>query len=238
MATVWLARDLRHDRFVALKIMRPDLASSVGAERFLHEIRITAQLRHPHILPVFDSGEAGAGETGRHLWYTMPYVEGETLRQRLVRQRTLQIDEAIRITCEIATALDYAHRRGIVHRDVKPENILIEDEHAVIADFGVARALDMAGAEGLTATGFAVGTPAYMSPEEASGSSNVDGRADVYALRCRLYEMHAGGPPFAGTPKAVLAQRLHGHPVSVTNRRSCIPRAVSLAITRAMATKP
>jgi serine/threonine protein kinase len=131
MATVWLARDLRHDRFVALKVMRPDLASSVGAERFLHEIRITAQLRHPHILPVFDSGEAGAGETGGHLWYTMPYVEGETLRQRLVRQRTLPVDEAIRITCEVATALDYAHRRGIVHRDVKPENILIDDEHAV-----------------------------------------------------------------------------------------------------------
>jgi eukaryotic-like serine/threonine-protein kinase len=238
MATVWLARDLRHDRFVALKVMRPDLASSVGAERFLHEIRITAQLRHPHILPVFDSGEAGAGETGRHLWYTMPYVEGETLRQRLVRQRTLPVDEAIRITCEVATALDYAHRRGVVHRDVKPENILIEDEHAVIADFGVARALDMAGAEGLTATGFAVGTPAYMSPEEAGGSSEVDGRADVYALGCVLYEMLAGGPPFAGTPKAVLAQRLHGYPVSVSKRRSGIPRAVSLAIGRAMATRP
>jgi serine/threonine-protein kinase len=238
MATVWLARDLRHDRFVALKVMRPDLASSVGAERFLHEIRITAQLRHPHILPVFDSGETGAGETGKDLWYTMPYVEGETLRQRLVRQRTLPVDEAIRIACEVATALDYAHRRGIVHRDVKPENILIEDQHAVIADFGVARALDMAGAEGLTATGFAVGTPAYMSPEEASGSSDVDGRADVYALGCVLYEMLAGGPPFTGTPKAVLAQRLHGPPVSVTKRRSGIPRAVSLAIARAMAIRP
>ena len=238
MATVYLARDVRHDRFVALKVMRPDLASSVGAERFLHEIRITAQLRHPHILPVFDSGEAGSGGAGGHLWYTMPYVEGETLRQRLVRARTLPIEDAIRVTCEIATALDYAHRRGIVHRDVKPENILIEDEHAVIADFGVARALDMGGAESLTGTGFAVGTPAYMSPEEASGSGEVDGRADVYALGCVLYEMLTGGPPFAGTPKAVLAQRLIGPPVSVTKRRSGIPRSVSIAIARALATKP
>ncbi|HEX5962405.1 MAG TPA: protein kinase [Gemmatimonadales bacterium] len=238
MATVYLARDLRHQRFVALKVMRPDLASSVGAERFLHEIRITAQLRHPHILPVFDSGKDGNGDTGGYLWYTMPYVEGETLRQRLVRQRTLPVTEAIKITCEIATALDYAHRRGIVHRDVKPENILIEDEHAVIADFGIARALDMAAAERLTATGFAVGTPAYMSPEEASGSSHVDGRADVYALGCVLYEMLAGGPPFVGTPKAVIAQRLHGPPESVTRRRSGIPRAVGFAISKAMATRP
>ena len=235
MATVYLARDLRHDRFVALKVMRPDLASSVGGERFLHEIRITAQLRHPHILPVFDSGEAGAGGP---LWYTMPYVEGETLRQRLVRQRTLSVEEAVRTTCEVATALDYAHRRGVVHRDVKPENILIEDDHAVIADFGVARALDMAGAERLTATGFAVGTPAYMSPEEASGSHNIDGRADVYALGCVLYEMLTGGPPFVGTPKAVIAQRLHGTPPPVTRIRSGIPRRVSQAIAKSMATRP
>jgi serine/threonine-protein kinase len=238
MATVWLARDLRHDRFVALKVMRPDLASSVGAERFLHEIRITAQLRHPHILPVFDSGEVGSGGAGGHLWYTMPYVEGETLRQRLLRQRTLPIQEAIRITCEIATALDHAHRRGVVHRDVKPENILIEGDHAVIADFGVARALDMAGAESLTATGFAVGTPAYMSPEEASGAATVDGRADVYALGCVLYEMLAGGLPFVGTPKEVMAQRLRGRPVPVRKRRSGIPRSVSYATEKAMATHP
>ena len=233
MATVYLARDLRHDRLVALKVMRPDLASSVGAERFLHEIRITAQLRHPRILPVFDSGEA-AGQ----LWYTMPFVEGETLRQRLVRERTIPIDDAVRITCEVASALDYAHRRSVVHRDVKPENIMIEEQHAVIADFGVARALDKAAGDGLTATGFAVGTPAYMSPEEASGSQEVDGRADVYALGCVLYEMLAGGPPFTGTPRAVVAQRLHAPPVTITQRRSGVPRRVSRALMKALATKP
>jgi eukaryotic-like serine/threonine-protein kinase len=239
MATVYLARDLRHDRFVALKVMRPDLGSSVGTERFLHEIRVTAQLRHPHILPVFDSGTSGRDEQdGGHLWYTMPYVEGETLRQRLARQRTIPTDEAIRITCEIATALEHAHRRGVVHRDVKPENILIEDEHAVIADFGVARALDKAAGERLTATGFAVGTPAYMSPEEAAGSPTVDGRADVYALGCVLYEMLTGALPFVGTPKEVIAQRLHGTPVPVNKRRSGIPRSVSDAIRKAMATRP
>ena len=233
MATVYLARDQRHDRLVALKVMRPDLASSVGGERFLHEIRITAQLRHPRILPVFDSGEA-AGQ----LWYTMPFVEGETLRQRLVRDRTIPVEEAVRITCEVASALDYAHRRSVVHRDVKPENIMIEEQHAVIADFGVARALDKAAGDGLTATGFAVGTPAYMSPEEASGSQEVDGRADVYALGCVLYEMLAGGPPFTGTPRAVVAQRLHGPPVTINQRRSGVPRPVSRALMKALATKP
>ncbi len=239
MATVYLAREVRHDRFVALKVMRPDLGSSVGIDRFLHEVRITAQLRHPHILPVFDSGEAGTPETGgRHPWYTMPFIEGETLRQLLVRQRTIPIEDAVRITCEVATALDYAHRRGIVHRDVKPENILIEDGHAVIADFGVAWALDAAAHERLTATGFAVGTPAYMSPEEASGSQVVDGRADVYALGCVLYEMLAGTQPFVGTPKAVIAQRLHGPPVSITKRRSGIPRSLGFVIAKAMATQP
>jgi LuxR family transcriptional regulator, maltose regulon positive regulatory protein len=239
MATVYLARELRYDRMVALKVMRPDLASSPGTERFLHEIRITAQLRHPRIVPVFDSGRTDAFEAGgSHLWYTMPYIEGETLRQRLVRQRTIPVDEAVRITCEIATALDYAHRRGIVHRDVKPENILIEDGHAVISDFGVARALDAAAASGITATGFAVGTPAYMSPEEASGSPNLDGRADVYALGCVLYEMLAGDAPFVGTPKAVIAQRLHSTPVSVNQRTAGVPRDVSQALDKAMATRP
>jgi LuxR family transcriptional regulator, maltose regulon positive regulatory protein len=239
MATVYLARELRHERMVALKVLRPDLASSAGTERFLHEIRITAQLRHPRILPVFDSGQVGSpGQGGGHLWYTMPYVEGETLRQRLVRQRTIPLEDAVRLTCEVATALDYAHRRGVVHRDVKPENILIEDEHAVLADFGVARALDAAAGEGLTATGFAVGTPAYMSPEEASGSHEIDGRADVYALGCVLYEMLAGGPPFVGTPKAVIAQRLHTTPTPINKRKTGIPRAVSHALEKALAIKP
>ena len=233
MATVYLARDLRHDRLVALKVMRPDLASSVGPERFLHEIRITAQLRHPRILPVFDSGEA-AGQ----LWYTMPFVEGETLRQRLVRERTMDVEDAVRIICEVASALDYAHRRSVVHRDVKPENIMIEEQHAVIADFGVARALDKAAGEGLTATGFAVGTPAYMSPEEASGVQAVDGRADVYALGCVLYEMLAGGPPYTGTPKAVIAQRLHSPPPAISHRRAGVPRWLSQAIAKSMAIDP
>jgi eukaryotic-like serine/threonine-protein kinase len=239
MATVYLARDLRHDRLVALKVMRPELANSIGPERFLHEIRITAQLRHPHILPVFDSGEAGIGETGGgQLWYTMPFVKGETLRQVLVRQQRLDLPQAIRITTEIASALDHAHRHGVVHRDVKPENILLEDEQAVIADFGVARALDAAASERLTATGYAVGTPAYMSPEEAAGSGTVDGRADVYALGCVLYEMLSGQPPFGGTPQAVIAQRFRGPPVSVTKRRSGTPRSVGYALEKALAIRP
>jgi TolB-like protein len=232
MATVYLARDLRHDRLVALKVMRQELAVA-GSDRFLHEVRVTAQLRHPHILPVFDSGEA-AGQP----WYTMPFVKGETLRQVLVRQQQLDLPQAIRITTEIASALDHAHRHGIVHRDVKPENILLEDEQAVIADFGVARALDAAASERLTATGFAVGTPAYMSPEEATGGGTVDGRADVYALGCVLYEMLSGQPPFSGTPQAVIAQRFHGPPVSVTKRRSGIPRSVGYALEKALAIRP
>ena len=203
MATVYLARDEKHDRPVALKLLHPDLGSTLGAERFLREIRLTARLDHPHILPVLDSGET----LGR-LWYTMPYVEGETLRDRLRREPQLPVDDALAVVREVADALEYAHRHGIIHRDIKPENILLADGHARVADFGVARALQAAGGESLTATGLAIGTPAYMSPEQAT-SDVVDQRSDVYALGCVLHEMLAGEPPFTGsTPQAVIAKRM------------------------------
>jgi serine/threonine protein kinase len=174
MATVYLAHDLRHDRPVALKVLRPELAAALGPERFLRETKLTARLQHPHILPVFDSGEANG-----QLWYVMPYVAGESLRARLARERQLPLDDALRITCNVLAALSYAHSQGVVHRDIKPENILLEGEEAVVADFGVARAVDPAADERLTETGFALGTPAYMSPEQATGERALDGRSDL-----------------------------------------------------------
>src|SRR5256712_1950864 len=201
MATVDLARDLRHGRPVAIKVLKPDLAAALGPERFLREIEIAAGLNHPHILPLHDSGEAGG-----FLYYVMPFVEGESLRGRLNRERQLPLEDTLQITREVADALSYAHSHDVVHRDIKPENILLQAGHAVVSDFGIARAITAAAGENLTATGVVVGTPAYMSPEQASGQSRIDGRAGIYAPGCTLYEMLAGDPAFlASTPQAVLA---------------------------------
>src|SRR6266853_2466309 len=203
MATVYLARDLKHARPVALKVLHPELAATLGPERFLREVQLTARLQHPHILTVHDSGEAA----GR-LWFTMPFVEGESLRDRLRRERQLPVDDALRIATEAARALDYAHHHGVVHRDIKPENILLTgDGSTLVADFGIARALG--GDDGLTQTGFAVGTPAYMSPEQAAGDKTLDARTDVYSLASVLYEMLAGEAPWTGpTAQSIMAKRL------------------------------
>ena len=234
MATVYLAHDLRHDRKVALKVLRPELAASLGPERFQREIKLAARLQHPHILGVFDSGN-GAGR----LWYTMPYVEGESLRDRLRREGQLAVDDALRITREVADGLDFAHRHGVVHRDVKPENILVSDGHALVADFGISRALaGNESDEALTETGVSVGTPAYMSPEQATGQP-VDARTDVYALGAVLYEMLAGEPPFTGpTPQAVIAKRFHTDAVPLRAVRPGVPEHVERAAARALARVP
>ncbi len=232
MAVVYLARDLRHDRSVALKLLLPELAASLGPERFQREIRFAARLQHPHVLTVLDSGEA-AGQ----LWFTMPFVEGESLRDRLRRERQLPVEDAIRIATEAARALDYAHHHGVIHRDIKPENILLTaDGSTLVADFGIARAL---GDEALTQTGFAVGTPAYMSPEQAAGDKSVDARTDVYALGAVLYEMLAGDAPFTGaTAQAIIARRLTEPPPSIRSTRASVPEAVDLVIRKALATVP
>ncbi len=202
MATVYLARDIKHDRQVAVKVLRDDLAFAMGAERFKREIELVTHLSHPHILPIYDSGVAD-GE----LFYVMPYVQGESLRARLNHERQLPIDEALRITCEVASALDHSHRHGIIHRDIKPENILLEDGQALVADFGIARAADAIGKERLTSTGVSLGTPTYMSPEQGMADPGLDGRTDIYSLGCVLYEMLVGNPPFTGrTTQALIAR--------------------------------
>jgi serine/threonine-protein kinase len=236
MATVYLARDLRHQRLVALKVLHARLATTLGAERFLREIRTAARLQHPHILAVHDSGQS-AGQ----LWFTMPYVEGESLRARLVRETRLPVEEVLRVAGEVADALDYAHRQGVVHRDIKPENILLSDGHALVADFGIAHALpapDATVPDRLTETGMVVGTPRYMSPEQATASSAVGPASDVYALGCVAYEMLAGEPPFTGpTAQAILAKRLTQPAPSLATVRD-VPAPVEQAITRALARDP
>ena len=234
MATVHLARDLKHGRPVALKVLHPELAASLGPERFLREIRTTAQLRHPHILPVHDSGEA-AGQ----LWYTMPYVEGESLRARLTRERQLSLEDALQVARQVLGALSYAHTHGVVHRDIKPENILLEGDEAVVADFGISRAIGAAGGETLTQTGLVVGTPAYMSPEQAAGQLDLDGRSDLYSLGCVLYEMLAGHAPFLGrTPQELLARHALDPLPPLRSVRPGVPVDVEQAITKALAKVP
>ena len=242
MATVYLAEDLKHSRKVAIKVLRPELAAVLGPERFLREIETTANLRHPHILPLFDSGSAwGPDMSGpnNYLYYVMPLVEGESLRDRLDREKQLPIEDALRIAREVADALSYAHGRGVIHRDIKPENILLEGGHALVADFGIARALTGAGAERLTDTGLAVGTPAYMSPEQAAGERDIDGRSDLYALGCALYEMLAGQPPFSGpTVESIVRQHLTAPPPPITQLRPAVSATIAAALERALAKNP
>jgi serine/threonine-protein kinase len=234
MATVFLAQDLKHKRSVAIKVLAPEIARSVGPQRFLREIEIAARLTHPHILPVFDSGE-GEGV----LYYVMPYVRGESLRQRLAREKRLPVDAAVQIAREIAGALDYAHRHGVVHRDIKPENVLLEEGHAIVADFGVARALAGDRGPALTEVGLAVGTPYYMSPEQSMGEGAFDGRTDLYALGCVLYEMLAGQPVFEGpTAQAVARQHLFETPRRLRAVRPEVPEAIERVVNRALAKSP
>ena len=232
MATVYLAQDLKHDRVVALKVLHPDLAASLGPDRFLREIKLAARLNHPHILPLHDSGDASG-----FLYYVMPYVEGESLRERLDRDHQLRVDEAVHHGRAIASALDYAHRQSIVHRDIKPENIMLYEGEAMVMDFGIAKAVSAAGSETLTQTGMMVGTPAYVSPEQAAGETNLDGRSDQYSLGCVLYEMLSGERPFSGpTPQAVMAKRFTESVRPVRAIRSAVPEPVEKALSRAMST--
>jgi serine/threonine-protein kinase len=234
MATVYLARDLKHNRNVALKVLKPELAAVVGAERFLAEIETTANLQHPHLLPLFDSGEADG-----FLFYVMPYIEGETLRERIDRDRQLPVDEAIGIATAVAGALQTAHEQGVVHRDIKPGNILLSRGQPLVADFGIAIAVSAGGSGRLTETGLSLGTPYYMSPEQATGDQHVGPASDTFALACVLYEMLTGDPPYPGsTAQAVLGKIIQGVPVSATAVRRSIPLNVDAAIRRALERLP
>ncbi len=234
MATVYLAEDLKHHRQVAVKVLRPELAATLGAERFLREIEVVAQLNHPHILALHDSGDDGG-----FLYYVMPYVDGESLRDRLNREKQLPVEHAIKYTREVADALHSAHRHGVIHRDIKPDNILLQEDHAIVADFGIARAVSAAGGDHLTESGLAIGTPIYMSPEQAAGGDEVTGSSDVYSLACVLYEMLTGDPPFTGpTIESVVRQHLTTDPKLVTDLRATVPIALTSALQKALAKTP
>src|SRR6185436_6867576 len=224
MATVYLAEDIKHDRKVALKVLKPELAAVLGAERFVVEIKTTAGLQHPHILPLFDSGSADG-----FLYYVMPYIEGETLREKLNRETQFGVEEAVRITTQVADALDYAHRHGVIHRDIKPENILLHDGRPVVADFGIALAVSAAAGGRMTETGLSLGTPHYMSPEQATADKEITGRSDMYSLASVLYEMLAGEPPHSGGSAQQVIMKIiveEARPVSVL-RRSVPPNVAA-----------
>ena len=234
MAVVFLARDVRHDRPVAIKVFRSDVGDASGAQRFRREIKLLARLQHPHILPLYDSGTIE--DTS---YFVSPFVDGETLRERLRREHQLPIDEAVRLAIEVADALDFAHMNGVVHRDIKPENILLHDGHAVVADFGIARAIRRSSGEWTTAAGMTVGSPAYMSPEQANGDRELDGRADIYSLACVLQEMLTAEPPFTGRiAHMIIAAKLTGTPRSVRVLRPDVPVALDVAIEKALQRAP
>src|SRR5688572_28190081 len=242
MATVYLARDLRHDRRVALKVLRPELAAVIGADRFLAEIRTTANLQHPHILPLFDSGRVepvAGGPAHEILYYVMPFVEGETLRDRIERDKQLPVADAVRVATEVASALTYAHRHGVIHRDIKPENILLHDGSALVADFGIALAASKAGGARMTETGMSIGTPQYMSPEQAMGEREITARSDVYSLGSVTYEMLVGAPPFTGpTAQSIVAKMMTGEPEPPSASRKTIPANVEAAVLQALEKLP
>ena len=241
MATVYLAHDKKHDRKVAIKILHAELAAELGAERFLQEIRVTANLQHPHILGLIDSGIIGedAGELKERPYYVMPYLEGESLRQRLDKERQLPVSDSVRIATEVASALDYAHRHGVIHRDIKPENILLHDGSAIVADFGIALAVTQAGGARITQTGLSLGTPAYMSPEQAMGERTITARSDIYSLGAVTYEMLSGEPPFTGpTAQAVVARVMTEEPRPLTTQRRNVPPNVAAAVSHALEKVP
>jgi uncharacterized protein (TIGR02246 family) len=239
MATVFLAHDEKHDREVAIKILHADVAEALGAERFLHEIKVTATLQHPHILGLIDSGLIGEGELKGRPYYVMPYLEGESVRERLHREQQLPVGDAVRIATEVASALDYAHRHGVIHRDIKPENVLLHDGSAMVADFGIALAAWRAAGKRLTEPGVSVGTPAYMSPEQATGERHLTPASDIYSLGVVTYEMVAGEPPFTGAnPRAIVARLMTEEPRPLGAVRPSVPVNVTTAVSRALEKVP